>query len=477
MNNTPSLFKQLSEDIFSPLSSPNRQVYWGVLHHLYDHFFNGQIVAESAGFPKREVTQAILLFLENVAVDDWEDEEDQEKTNTSDKQQLSNRIYLYLVKTGWLTEEEESYRKSVLLAPTVNQLLGNLVDLASNKSVYFGGKVQIIHNTVEQAVKSPADQATAFHEVCMDAVKFSRHMGAIVMRIRDVNEKLSGNQNAGLALKTFFEDFVSGIMVADYKQLKTENHPFRYRHTIIENALYIRADDLLRKRFINSYATSMNISLSDAEILLEKDIHNLIDVFSNIDRQLSRIDTIKHKLEQRISNVIRYTKKSHSDISTKLQETIKQLSVQSSDSLIFFPTSFCEPFSEQQLYKRKENRKAPEPRKINKKTKDPKIKVLAELSRQARLRRHVTDDLLIRYVSLYIKDQTSIELSECSIETIEDYCAFLTLSRIPMNPTHFKTKWKEFMQNYSVEAVDNEWVENTYLKTQRVIIKKVTHAD
>jgi len=473
MPKTLSLFKQLPEDIFNPLSSPNRRIYWSILHHLHNHFFNGQVLAESAGFPKREIIQAILLFLENASIENWEVEEEIDST---DKQQLSNRIYLRLVKTGWLTEETESYRTSVLLAPTVNQLLSNLVDLASNQSVYFGGKVQIIHNTVEQAVKNPADQATAFHEVCMDAVRFSRHMGSIVMRIRDVNDKLSGNLNAGLALKTFFDDFVSQIMVADYKQLKTENHPFRYRHTIIENAQLIRADKFLRDHFINSYATSMNTSLSSAEQLLEKDVLNLINIFSNIDQQLLRIETIKHKLEQRISHVIRYTKKSQTEISTKLQETIQQLATQTSaDSLIFFPASVSEPISEKQLYKRKAARKPPKPRSINRKPKDPKLGILAELSRDARLRRHVTDDLLLRYVSLYLDDQNSIKLSECNIKTIEDYCTFLTLSRIPMNPSYFKIKWRRFMKSYSVIAVDNEWAENKYIKAPNVIIKVSFH--
>jgi hypothetical protein len=39
-------------------------------------------------------------------------------------------------------------------------------------------------------------------------------------------------QQIAAILHTFVEDFVNGLLIADYKQLETSNNPYRYRRHI-----------------------------------------------------------------------------------------------------------------------------------------------------------------------------------------------------------------------------------------------------
>src|ERR1700726_1529867 len=63
-------------------------------------------------------------------------------------------------------------------------------------------------------------------------VRFARSMRRILAGMREIEERILGNPNAAAILRTFFEDFVNGLLIADYKQLKTSNNPYRYRRHI-----------------------------------------------------------------------------------------------------------------------------------------------------------------------------------------------------------------------------------------------------
>ena len=57
-------------------------------------------------------------------------------------------------------------------------------------------------------------------------------MRRILAGMREIEDRILGNPNAASILRTFFQDFVDGLLIADYKQLKTSNNPYRHRRTI-----------------------------------------------------------------------------------------------------------------------------------------------------------------------------------------------------------------------------------------------------
>lgn len=467
--NKVDLFNRLPERVFSPLASTNKHLYWGVLSKLYNDFFAEDVVLVGLGTPKQEILESIDRYM--MELPQYINEQDETTGSVMEQKQLNYRVYYYLVKTGWLSVEQENYADYIVLEPMVAQLLAYLTDIAVQDPVYFGGKVQSIYNDVVRAYEQPEDQALAFNLTAKSARDFARSLNAIVIRIRDINGGITGETSTKDALKSFFDDFVSGILIADYKNLKTVNHPFRYRFNILEKAQSIHLDDELRARFIVGYATQMDIEEEAAELRFEKDIATIISVFSNVERQLQRIDDIKYKLESRMNNMVRFMEKSAGDITLDIEALISTLS--SGDAhKIRVPILPGELMSEERLYKPRAE-SSPAKATVLARTPTPYSLIAEErLSREARHRRNVTSNTLIKYTERHMMVARAISSDQLTIHSVEDYCAFVTLTHISLNPEHFTREWPEFLKRYDAKTSPTVMTENDYLSTPQIIITR-----
>ncbi len=66
------------------------------------------------------------------------------------------------------------------------------------------------------------------------AARFARSMRRILAGMREIEDRILGNPNAAAILRTFFQDFADGLLIADYRRLKTFNNPI-VRRTIAAN--------------------------------------------------------------------------------------------------------------------------------------------------------------------------------------------------------------------------------------------------
>jgi len=469
MSEKKSIFDRLPEPIFQPLSGKNKRLYWGVLEKLFDDFFKGDVADYIQGVLRPEIIDSIERHLSQLP--EYIPEEDDEDDKSIESRQVSGRIYRRLVKSGWLTIEQEGYAiEYVLLAPTVSQLLSDLSDIALNNPVYFGGKIQVIYNTVESSMSNPEDQALAFHSVCDDARNFSRNLSAIALRIKDVLGLITGTSDPRSILKTFFGDYVSEILVADYKKLKTENHPFRYRADILLTAQKIQHDEDLREKYINGYRSHFE----DPELKFENDIATLIAIFSNVDRQLNRIDDIKLRLEGRVNGLIRFMSKSSDLASSDIKMLIKQVSV--SNKFLKMPVLFEEMASESNLFKPKKPSIPPKPKVLKQSTVNPAMELMIQMEAAARERRNVTPKKLLTYIERGMKGQVSVSSDELVIETIEDFCAYMTLLNLSLGNLVKNSDMADIQELYEFNRITNETTENKYLVSPKIIITSLVRS-
>jgi len=461
-----SLFDRLPDKIFRPLSGKNQRLYWGVLENLFEDFFKGDVSQYIQGVLKPEIIDSIERYLENLP-EYIPDEDEDELTNETKR--VSGRIYRHLVKTGWLSVEQEGYDiELILLSPTVSQLLANLNDIAINNPVFFGGKIQAIYNTVEQSVKNPEDQAMGFHTVCDDARSFSRSLNSIAVRIGDIHGEITGSSDPKSVLKSFFGDFVSKILVADYKKLKTENHPFRYRADILRVAQQIQYDDDLRTRYIKGYAQQFD----DAEIKFDNDISMLVAIFSNIDHQLDRIDNIKISLEKRVYGLIRFMDKTSDLESVDIKNAITSISNHGED--VFAPVLLDEFGAESRLFKPRKFKEPPKPRTVREKgIPDKRLALEAALKNEANNNRAISSDKLIAYIQRNMQKHHSISSDDLMIESISDLCAFLVLMNLSLDKLLNNLPMKPFFECYKLTRIPSQETENDYFIVPKIIITRI----
>jgi len=464
-----SLFDRLPNKIFRPLSGKNQRLYWAVLEKLFDDFFKGDVVQSIQGVLKPEIVDSIGRHLSQLP--EYIPEEDDDDDKSLESRQVSGRIYRHLVKAGWLSVEQEGYATElILLSPVVSQLLSDLSSIAMNNPVYFGGKVQSIYNTIESSMSNPEDQALAFNHVCDDARGFSRSLSGIVVRIRDVLGRITGTTDPRIILNTFFGDYVSEILVADYKKLKTENHPFRYRSDILIAAQKIQYDVELRQRYIDGYKKSFDDT--DAELKFENDVSTLIAVFSNVDRQLDRIDDIKQRLESRVNGLIRFMGRTTDLVASDIKAVITAVS--KSDCDLCMPIVIDEMAAETNLFKPKKVSEPPKPSVIKKDVFNPELERRIELEAAARERRHVPVEKLLAYIERNMKGQLAISSDELLIETIEDFCAFTLLSNLSFSNNTKNLELLSLYEMYEFSEMTNEMTENDYVINPKITITRLT---
>jgi hypothetical protein len=218
------LFGHLPDTLFQPLAGPKRQVYACVLLHLYNRVFAARILETPT---KEDVLGHITLALAETGVNSPDELfEEVESDNAHD--QAHSLAYRRLRDTGWLIEEREKWRVLTEMQPDAFMLLGTIADLHNSRLRVAGAVVEVKSN-LEAAASDPATLAQGLSNAHETAVRFARSMRRILVGMHDIEDQILGNPNAGSILRTFFEDFVNGLLIADYKQLKTSNNPYRYR--------------------------------------------------------------------------------------------------------------------------------------------------------------------------------------------------------------------------------------------------------
>ena len=71
-------------------------------------------------------------------------------------------------------------------------------------------------NNLEAAANDPVSLAQGLSNAHETAVRFARSMRRILVGMHAIDDQILGNPNAGAILRTFFEDFVNGLLIAGF---------------------------------------------------------------------------------------------------------------------------------------------------------------------------------------------------------------------------------------------------------------------
>ena len=208
------------------MPAKKRHVYARLLLHLYSRVFAARILETPT---KEDVLGHITLALTEAGIDspDQLAEDGDEQSND----QAHSLAYRRLRDTGWLIEEREKWRILVEMHPDAFMVLGAIAEFHNSRLRVAGAVVEVKSN-LEAAAHDAASMAQGLTNAHDTAVRFARGMRRILVGMHGIEDQILGNPNAAAILRTFFEDFVNGLLIADYKQLKTSNNPYRYRRHI-----------------------------------------------------------------------------------------------------------------------------------------------------------------------------------------------------------------------------------------------------
>jgi hypothetical protein len=280
------LFGQLPDRLFAPLASPNRHKYWALLRRFHTERFGPDApLPPGKGFTIREIQQDIQDEL--MSQDAWVIDDSQ--SLEADLAVRAYSVFNYLVDCGWFHLETYRLEKRVAMRREVSHFLNLLVSFAETGPVFVSGKIRSIDLNIQQVLNGDADGDTLAEtaDQARSLLEYVRNTGTTV---RDIMDTLSKETATSQYVKQFFQQYITNVLIGDYQELKTKEHPLSRRPQILRAATAIEESEHHRNRLISWYATKRCAGdRQRAEILFARDMQRLQDL-QRIDEYLERLD-------------------------------------------------------------------------------------------------------------------------------------------------------------------------------------------
>jgi hypothetical protein len=300
---------------------------------LYERVYSARILETPL---KEEIVKQIEIGLSEFGIGSMGDlsEGDPEEDQTTS--QAHYLAYYRLRDTGWLTEETEKWRTYVDMNPDAFMILGAVVDFG-NSRVRVAGAVVDVKNNLEAAFREPETMAQGLANAHETAARFARSMRRILAGMREIEDRILGNPNAGAILRSFFQDFVDGLLIADYKQLKTSNNPYRHRRTIASLAGDMLADGerlgKIARAYVEQGVMPAGATIATAEERVVAELEKIKSVFEDVGPFMDKIEDFRDRLERRIRTTVHYMDVMGEGSAEQIVRLIEQLSKMDSEEV------------------------------------------------------------------------------------------------------------------------------------------------
>lgn len=473
-----ALFDKIPEDIFRPLAASNRHFYAALLLHLYEHTF-----AAIGDTPRKiDVIAEIGDFMDQYKVVNGPLAEDGFDLSSQELRSLQReaqgldteryRFFRYLIESGWLVEMRDRFRKLVDLTPEGRLLLREFQKIIQGDTRSYGGAVLNVLGQLDAAIAHPDDRSESVRNAWGFARDFSHHLRTIAAQMRRVEENVLQQQGLRALFRAFFDEFVSKMLITDYKTLKTKNNPFRFRHQIIERVQDTEADQLLMTRLAHAYLREGRADTAiQAEDTIRQELQDIYRVFDSLDRQLDVIGETQVRIERKIHTIVRYMDRHDGGAIDRASRAIRALAATNlpMDAEVGMEPHLLllEPLlGGDVLYTQRQGKREIERARVREVPPDPAIEAFRMAKLEYARRVAVSPQRMRDFLARTLNGRDSITGSEIPVETVDDFVLFQRLRDVPF--MFDAILGREFSVIPLGVRAENEWLDFPDFKIARV---------
>ncbi|MBX9798101.1 MAG: hypothetical protein K2Y13_01455 [Burkholderiaceae bacterium] len=292
---------------------------WDLILRLYHRFFGADCIpSHDAGYLEGDIVREIERFLLDTSVFEPEEGELPDMPLSARAHQRLNR----LIDAGWFIREELGVRKFIGMHPVIVRLIDTLDEFAQEGPQFIAGQIQVIHSQLLRVQHDPKSQASGFHAAARECARLIKSLSATTFRVRDLIKAMSETHSTREYIERFFSDYISELYVRDYKLLRTENHPLRYRWEILAIISDLQHDEAKYNALLEGYRDIPTRSGEDRKEMLEVDF-SLFSRLHDVDRFLRRLDETNNAATQRALAFLTYKLKASDRIDLVIDDTVK----------------------------------------------------------------------------------------------------------------------------------------------------------
>jgi len=461
------LFGYLPETLFKPLSGPKKHVYAQILIRLYERVYSARILETPL---REEVVRQIEFALKEFGIASTAElvEGDTDEDQTVGRADLV--AYYRLRDTGWLTEESEKWSSYVDMNPDAFMLLGAIVDYG-NSRVRVAGAVVDVKNNLEAACRDPETMAQGLANAHETALRFARNMRRILAGMREIEERILGNPSAAAILRTFFQDFVDGLLIADYKQLKTSNNPYRYRRTITALAADMLADPLclgkIARAYLDQGVMGTGATLAGADLRVHTELEKIRSVFEDVGPFMDKIEDFRDRLERRIRTTVHYMDMVGEGSLERIVRLIDELARSDCDSvdIALSAPDVGLPITELALYTPPAPRTPPQPTRFRLPRQDPWLRAYVQATSEFDAMVRISERRLLEFTRRKMAGLDRLASEEIVIDDLPDLFAYRALPNLAAIGR--RAELGEFTITIEERRTENDWIDLSAFRIER----------
>lgn len=475
-------FNYFPDAIFSPLTGENKRVYLDILMNLYHAFFDESADFEDAHLFDSRVRDCIRNTFIDIKV--WVDEESGNPVDVMDIPDIGGqvyRIYDRLVSTGWLNVERIGHKNHVFMTPRVIELLEFLESAGGDEIREVGESVLGIYSSLKTIVEgrvTQQDMVAGLRGTERNSRAFARRMNRIAANMRDISERIGEMLLLKDKTNAYFEQFINNTSFIELQDIKSNNHPFRYRWDILALIRKIEHDPEVNQRFID--ALRQDSSVDDPAFALNSMLSVVQRIFSNADVMSERIDKNNAKLSKRFADAVRYNRRTRTDTKEKLEQAIQDISKAHPSHLVNLPNRlpYVFAFSEDGLHKPKKARPPVRPPKgVSTKQISSEEAMLSRLRRQYLQDIRVDEAVFHHWLAKLLEGHPKgLSSQDVLIETAPEFAMFIESRRLCSSSHAETSRFKTILKQYDFILTGDELAEHHLLfcrpflitRTQRV---------
>lgn len=414
----PPLFTRLPAGLFRLLGMPNGQRYWAVLTRLMEETWGDGARSPGEEIERSALVRTIESFL--TADDPWDGEVE---TNITVR---ANEIAVKLIENDWIAQRKRGVIPMVTVRPVVAQFYSVLCDFAVQEPEFLGSKFRSILLNLQDVANGEAG-GDQYAEAARQAKLCITHIVNTGCRVQDLMTELLKRTTAREFVKGFFEDYVQGLFIGDYSELRTRDHPLQHRSSIIALTLQFQHDEVRRSRLIEWYQDKRTGGdREQAESLYERDTRTLLRL-REVDEHLRRLDEEIRTANQQGLVLMAYSMRAPRHLDKLIARSLASVD-QLEEGAVALPSApgarHASPYNLAQ------------PRKLTRglvatgvERTPPTLRELAmeSMRRRAAESRMVKPVHLANYIARHLKGREAISSDDLVIESINDFCCYQRL--------------------------------------------------
>lgn len=418
------MFHIISDNFFTPLASPNKQIYWECICKLFssmNHEF-------SFGIERDVLVGELQYYFEQTHAISIEEEDMSGKSSRDKANWMLRRLEYY----GWIEiEADKSYVQRVSFQEYAVKIIKTLLEISEGKKIEYQGYIYTIYSLVRGNTGNPGIELLSIVENTDMLITGLKNLNSGIKRYID---ELTKYKTPAEIMDVLFNDYIENIVDKAYHRLLTSDNVSKFRPEIVERLESKSRSKTYMEKASKEIAGIREISVEEAEELVYQYIHDVIDAFLNIDEILAEINRKNTQYQKAAINRAKFFLLGGEDVRGQMKEILSVLNAQINEEnmdlagiyRITYLDDLIRIFSvgmldEKSLYVPIEGKKEFKPVEISEDSVDDELRQEKLKKMMQKMEKVLNPQKINDYVTLHMKDRKQICASELPLETVEDF--------------------------------------------------------